>query len=242
MKKASATAQDKFNTPFATRLRELMDERKVTQQTLAEETELTRQAISQYSDGSVLPNIDRLLKIANYFNVSCDYMLGNTDVRKLDMTIQQIAAHTGLSEWAIELLSGINNTPYIGEDGALDLTAELLKIINFLIETDDKYAILSSIHNYLMYEFDSLPPDHYNRKVLNFDDEDFKDTIILNNKRLGSYTFLDLELVPYAMQSKIFDGLNRAKEDFKVANEQVAGLDELLGDLLDDLKGGESNG
>jgi len=234
MKKASATAQDKFNTPFATRLRELMDERKVTQQKLAEETELTRQAISQYADGSVLPNIDRLLKIANYFDVSCDYMLGNTDVRKLDMTLQQIAEHTGLTELSIQILSEINKTPFLSDDGTLNFTGQILQMLNLIIEREDKYQILSSIHNFLMYQFDSLPLDHYNREIFNFNDEDIEGKIILKNKILG-YAFIDMDLIPFAMQSKIIDGLNQARADMERAFEIMAENKKRFGD---DLEGG----
>ena len=48
---------------FATRLREKMDSTKTTQETLAKQTGLTRQTISQYMDGSVLPNAEKIHKI-----------------------------------------------------------------------------------------------------------------------------------------------------------------------------------
>lgn len=69
---------------FAERLALLMKERGSTQKDLASATGITRQAISQYMDGSVQPNIEKLYMICQFFNVSADYMLGlETDGAKL---------------------------------------------------------------------------------------------------------------------------------------------------------------
>lgn len=77
-----------FNSIFARRLKILMDgdnqRDKITQLELSKHIEVSRQAISQYLDGSVMPNIDKLYKIACYFNVSADYLLGLSDVQGLN--------------------------------------------------------------------------------------------------------------------------------------------------------------
>jgi len=64
---------------FATRLRKLMEEHHTTQKELAEKVGISRQAISQYADGSVQPNIEKFYKIKEYFKVSADYLLGKTN-------------------------------------------------------------------------------------------------------------------------------------------------------------------
>lgn len=64
------------NSVFAKRLTELMKNNGITQQKLAAAIGTTRQAVAQYMDGIVLPNIDKLYKIAIAFNVSADYLLG----------------------------------------------------------------------------------------------------------------------------------------------------------------------
>lgn len=69
-----------YNNVFATRLRDLMAKRQITQETLAEQVGCSRQAISQYTDGSTVPNFDKLLGIAKFFNISADYLLGLTNV------------------------------------------------------------------------------------------------------------------------------------------------------------------
>lgn len=93
-----------YNGAFATRLRELMKRKKATQQDVAAAVGTTRQAISQYADGSVQPNIEKLYKIAEYFNVSADYLLGMSDVMKSNPDDQVINKMLGLSEEAIDAL------------------------------------------------------------------------------------------------------------------------------------------
>jgi transcriptional regulator with XRE-family HTH domain len=69
----------KFNAPFPTRLRTLMDSKGETQESVAKAADKTRQTISQYVNGISEPGYDTLVKIADYFDVSTDYLLGRTD-------------------------------------------------------------------------------------------------------------------------------------------------------------------
>jgi len=90
---------------FATRLREVMDAPpKTTQEMLAKETGLTRQSISTYMDGSVLPNTEKLQTICKYFNVPSDYLIGLTNSKSKDVTDQHIKDTIGLSDKAINQL------------------------------------------------------------------------------------------------------------------------------------------
>lgn len=62
----------KYKSVFATRLRELIKERGITITALAKELKISRQAVSQYINGSAYPNIERLFMIARFFDVSAD--------------------------------------------------------------------------------------------------------------------------------------------------------------------------
>ena len=63
-------------TPFATRLRELIDEARIPQSALAEHIGVTKQVISTYSLGVSLPYIEKFEGIADFFEVSTEYLLG----------------------------------------------------------------------------------------------------------------------------------------------------------------------
>lgn len=96
---------EKADSPFATTLRLLMNKQPVTTQAqLAEITGKKRQTISQYVNGVSEPGYDTLVKIADHFHVSLDYLLGRSDVSTADLTVQDIHKTTGLTEENIDSL------------------------------------------------------------------------------------------------------------------------------------------
>ena len=64
---------------FNERLRELREENNLTQTNLAKELLIDQRSLSFYEIGKYEPNLDTLKRIAIYFNVSTDYLLGLTD-------------------------------------------------------------------------------------------------------------------------------------------------------------------
>jgi len=63
---------------------------------------VTRQAISAWSLGISLPDIEKFGLIADFFGVSTEFLLGRTDVSKPDATKQALAEYLCLSEAAID--------------------------------------------------------------------------------------------------------------------------------------------
>jgi len=63
---------------FAERLKELREENNMTQEQLGKLLNVTKQAISSYEKGENEPSLDTLVKIAEIFNVSLDYLFGRT--------------------------------------------------------------------------------------------------------------------------------------------------------------------
>ena len=61
---------------FAKRLKELRLEAGLTQKELANAIEVGRTTISEYESGKIVPKQEGLLRIANHFNVSVDYLTG----------------------------------------------------------------------------------------------------------------------------------------------------------------------
>ena len=64
------------------RLRELRLERNMTQQRLAMELSMTQNTISRYENGEREPGIKELIRIADYFNVSLDYLLERSEQKR----------------------------------------------------------------------------------------------------------------------------------------------------------------
>ncbi|MBP3493622.1 MAG: helix-turn-helix transcriptional regulator [Oscillospiraceae bacterium] len=61
------------------RIRELRKARKITQLKMAMDLHMTQNTISRYESGERLPGVTELVKIADYFRVSVDYLLERTD-------------------------------------------------------------------------------------------------------------------------------------------------------------------
>ncbi len=61
------------------RLKELRKSKKISQLKLAMDLNMNQNTISRYETSEREPGINELIKIAEYFNVSVDYLLGRTD-------------------------------------------------------------------------------------------------------------------------------------------------------------------
>lgn len=75
---------------------------------------VTRQTITNWQLGESAPNVIALAKIAEYFGVSTDYLLGLSDTRNPDVSARAAVAYTGLSEKAVEKLNNgiVDNAAY----------------------------------------------------------------------------------------------------------------------------------
>ena len=101
---------DRYNDPFPTILRQLMDERGTRQEDLISVLGVkNRQSVTGYRDGSTLPTIDKLVSLAKYFDVSTDYLLGRTGAKTDDPVEQIVFDYTGLSLEAIRRLHQIKD-------------------------------------------------------------------------------------------------------------------------------------
>jgi len=66
---------------FTERLKSLRIERKLSQAELSQATETSQNAICLYETGKIEPSIKTLVSLADYFDVSVDYLLGRSDDR-----------------------------------------------------------------------------------------------------------------------------------------------------------------
>ncbi|ANU45034.1 transcriptional regulator [Enterocloster clostridioformis] len=64
------------------RIKQLREKRGLIQEILATELGITQQMLSKYEKDVTLIKVDILKKIATYFNVTTDYLLGASDVKR----------------------------------------------------------------------------------------------------------------------------------------------------------------
>lgn len=84
-------------------LRLLREERGFSQQRLAEMLNISQQAVFKYEKTSNEPDISTLIKIADIFGVTVDYLIGNSEIReknaKLGTAILTESELSHISRW-----------------------------------------------------------------------------------------------------------------------------------------------
>ena len=125
-------------------------------QEVADDLGISRSSLEYYEKNKRKPDIEVLTKIADYYGVSADYLLGRTNAETTDKDLRFICEYTGLSENAITTLSELHDPVNV-----LNVVpAEIVPLIDFLINdmgvrlTDDGCAyrhgaILPRLSDYL---------------------------------------------------------------------------------------------
>lgn len=90
-------------TALQKRLVKLRKNNKLKQKELGEILGVTRQTISAYERGEKTPNIHQIIKLANQFGVTSDYLLGLSEQSQLN-ALQETCAYTGLSKETLDYL------------------------------------------------------------------------------------------------------------------------------------------
>lgn len=71
---------------FGENLRRLRKSRNLTQQELGVKVGLSKAVISKYENGMGYPSFDVLIRIAQYFGVTTDYLLGVLESKTIDVS------------------------------------------------------------------------------------------------------------------------------------------------------------
>jgi len=109
---------DNSNLLFRTRLKSLREEHApaLTQEMLGKAVGVSRGSISYYENGDRNPDIIVLRELAEYFNVTSDYLLGLTDDRRRKPSAVDTL---GLSEIAVRNIAQLDVLGTVGDQVAL---------------------------------------------------------------------------------------------------------------------------
>ena len=123
---------------FGQRFKELRQEKNLTQEKLAEEFFLNKSSISRYEQNKQIPEIDLLEKIADYFDVSIDYLVGRSN-NKTSKAIELTKQEDFEFDNPEETLRFILGQPAMMNYGGYDLKdmpeEEILEIANDILLT-----------------------------------------------------------------------------------------------------------
>ena len=70
-------------------LKYLRNQKGISQQKLAIEIGISQQSINKYENHKVEPDIATLISIAQYFNTSVDYLIGNTEISRIIESVEK---------------------------------------------------------------------------------------------------------------------------------------------------------
>ena len=151
---------------FSERFKTLRLEKKLTQNELAKELGVSNKTISVYEKGTSSPTLETLEKIAAYFNVTIDYLIGYSNVRnpKLD----NLAKELNLTEEAIAFINSLSLETNVATDAPLSLTFShmienpaFIKIIRMLSVyssyTEENWKTMAKKIHDSFHESDNIP-------------------------------------------------------------------------------------
>ena len=191
------------------RIESVRKKHKISQGKLERELGFSNGSISKWKTS--MPNSKRLQKLADYFNVSTDYLLDRTDCKSVDN--QYISDVTGLSEKSIKHLMHINNLPDKGQINAL----------NILLSSPLIVFISSYLHNFFFCDYDSM--FGYNKAAkeyipVNTSGGTCGDNIIVGKKSRDGKTWVSLNTMSYSIIEtdalmNISDLLKKIRDKFR---------------------------
>ena len=142
-----------YNSPFAERLRTLAGDK--SNQEIADGIGVARQTVGQFMLGNTKPDIETLCKLADYFNVSTDYLLCKSDIKTANTDLKAICEYTGLSSKSVEVLSNVKEE-------------QIINLINNILEEfadDNNSSIIGRMNEFLSIDtFASNNKDYYINK------------------------------------------------------------------------------
>ena len=94
---------------FAERLKSLRKEQNLTQQKIAEKLNISRGSYAQWEAQRTQPSSKSLETLANFFDVSTDYLLGNTDIKNQNQFDEDL-------EKSLDTFKSFDGKPMYDED------------------------------------------------------------------------------------------------------------------------------
>ena len=145
---------DNYNKPFPSTLRKLIERKKTTIKAVADYIGVSRQAVSQYQDGSTQPNAETVVKIADFFNVTTDYLLTGQN-KEVDESLNITCDFTGLSPKAVEKI-----VSWKSRDNFSRFWCQHLSSIIEAEETETLLFDISKLLGYSKWEIKSVNEDN----------------------------------------------------------------------------------
>lgn len=169
-------------TNFAARMKELRKAKKVSSEQASSELEISRPTLSAYEQGKSFPDMLILSRIADYYNVSVDYLMSRSsekevgkpvvvgDFSDLHLPKKDINTIASLSDGEKAGLSILINSAEFRETLGIITRSHMASLVKYYYETRQKYRDLDSLRK-LITPRDKLTERVFRSEILGFFDE-----------------------------------------------------------------------
>lgn len=168
MRKVTKTKRPDIRASIGEKIAYIRTSKNISQDDLAKAVHKTRQEINAYENEKRAISLSVLISIAEYLEVSIDYLVGINDIEKPNSDLQGIYKITGLSEKAIYVLSKFKGSKEMlsqvyeeYELAGIEKEEQKLAILNRLIENPKFEEILNHMVDYenLKKDLENQPTD-----------------------------------------------------------------------------------
>ena len=111
-------------------LKMLRERAGLSQEALAKKIDISQSALGNYERGTRAPDKEIVVKLANYFDVSCDFLLGVSKDRRREINLADL---TGLSDFAVDFLKHLPYGVKTEIDAIINKQPELLRWLLYTI-------------------------------------------------------------------------------------------------------------
>lgn len=175
---------------------------------IAKNTGITKSTFSDWKSGRSNPKNDKLQKIADYFNVSTDYLTGNSFVEDMGRLIREERMSKGVTQEEIAEAANISITE-LDDYETLDLPIRE-DIFNDIADALGT-SYLQLLYDYDLYD-DIIPP-HYNGDVVKWEkDKQAAEWEAMNEDLHASFARNDSERRLLMLCRKVGDASEEEKE------------------------------
>ncbi len=209
---------------FYSRLRQLREQHRLSQKDLAAFLGVTRQAIASYELGKREPGFNTLIKLADYFNVSADYLLGrvncndpnayiigrNLRLIRGDLTYKQICEKISMKMGVLifpEMFEMYEKGQYIPCTGTIKMLSKYANVRESFFYTNNTAESLERERKLYRTELE--------RNLENADDEEFTHITDVGKKDLLEW-LKDEENLMYARMARELKEYGITFEEFKI--------------------------
>ena len=112
---------------------------------------ISQASLSKYAANEAEPGLTALVKLADYFGVTIDYLAGRTDTKSPDPKLQEAVELTGLTEQAITMIVTQKTPDMQGKygDTCWEEIPELRKLIDLLCSSQAGVDAMQYIYQYI---------------------------------------------------------------------------------------------